>query len=149
MHFSANVFTIMQRHTLRRRDYLKKVASLHTHSSINQQPKPWSKELPTLVSVRDREESQLNSSESYELKKLTECIREMFSKQGKECIINWGGQSSWLAEAKAEKRPPIDCDFSSIQSCSKNELRLESKLREKWSNDAEENYGLGSLRRKY
>lgn len=65
MHFSANVFTIMQRHTLRRRDYLKKVASLHTHSSINQQPKPWSKELPTLVSVRDREESQLNSSESY------------------------------------------------------------------------------------
>lgn len=54
----------MQKHIARRKDYLKKVANLHTHSSINQ-PKLWNKELPTLVSVRDREESQLNSSESF------------------------------------------------------------------------------------
>lgn len=53
MHFSANVYPIMQKHSLRRREYLRKVASLHTHSSISQ-PKPWNKELPTLVSVRDR-----------------------------------------------------------------------------------------------
>lgn len=75
----------------------------------------------------------------------------MFSKQGKG-IINWRGHSSWLADApadpKPERKPPIDCDFSSIQS-SKHELHLESRLREKWSSDAEENYGLGSLRRKY
>lgn len=126
MHFSANVYPIMQKHSLRRREFLRKVASLHTHSSISQ-PKLWNKELPTLVSVRDREESQLNSSESFELKKLAECIREMFSKQGKDGIINWRGHSSWLADARAdpktERRPPIDCDFSSIQS-SKNELRL-------------------------
>lgn len=63
MHFTGNVYTIMQKHINRRKDYLKKVANLYTYSSINQQqPKLWNKELPTLVSVRDREESQLNSS---------------------------------------------------------------------------------------
>lgn len=61
----------------------------------------------------------------------------MFSKQDKDSIINWGGQSSWLAETRVEKKPLIDCDFSSIQPHSKNELHLESKVREKWNNDAE------------
>lgn len=61
VHFSANVYTIMLRHALKRRELLRKAASLQTHSSISQ-PKLWNKELPTLVSVRDRGESQLNSS---------------------------------------------------------------------------------------
>jgi hypothetical protein len=149
----------MYQHMARRKNYYKKINNFQTYSSINRDPKPWTKELPTLVSDRDHDDSdlqfyrdqvgkesdrRLNTSESFELKKLTDCIKEMFTKQTafdnrKVSMIDWGkDQESWLAAGKSlEKRPLLECDFSSIQSHSKNDLQIDSKVKDKWCNDAE------------
>ena len=69
----------------------------------------------------------------------------MFNKQRENTI--WKG--SWLGQSRVEdKRKIIDCDFSSIEHHSKYQLNLEQP-KDRWNKEAEENYGLGELRKKY
>jgi hypothetical protein len=83
-----------------------------------------------------------------ELNNLAECIREMLSKQAKyEHCKETPCQGSWLHPAQPTQL--LDCDWSAIETGGRTELPVISALRQPPNREAEENYGLDELRRKF